>query len=42
MIKKLIRVFSTTKPIPQSPILGPIEITNPKVSEKSYYWCSCG
>ncbi|KAM3141769.1 hypothetical protein pb186bvf_006091 [Paramecium bursaria] len=42
MIKKLIRVFSTTKPIPQSPILGPIEIANPKVSDKSYYWCSCG
>ena len=32
MIKKLIKVFSITKPIPQSPILGSIEIITPKVS----------
>jgi len=30
------------KPIPTSPVLGPIRIENPKVSDKVYRWCSCG
>eukprot|EP01017_Pseudomicrothorax_dubius_P037828 TRINITY_DN5596_c0_g1_i1.p1 TRINITY_DN5596_c0_g1~~TRINITY_DN5596_c0_g1_i1.p1 ORF type:complete len:169 (-),score=24.60 TRINITY_DN5596_c0_g1_i1:101-607(-) len=30
------------KPVPISPILGPIEIQNPTISSKTYRWCSCG
>lgn len=29
-------------PIPTSPVLGPIKIEDPKVSDKTYRWCSCG
>ncbi|CAD8134991.1 unnamed protein product [Paramecium octaurelia] len=29
-------------PIPTSPVLGPIKIEDPKVSNKTYRWCSCG
>ncbi|CAD8047475.1 unnamed protein product [Paramecium sonneborni] len=29
-------------PIPTSPVLGPIKIEEPKVSNKTYRWCSCG
>ncbi len=28
--------------VPISPKLGPFEILNPKIDDKSYHWCSCG
>ena len=39
--KKFERDLKGEAPIPISPILGPIEISYPKVGEK-YKWCTCG
>jgi len=35
-------LFEDEKAIPISPKIGPIRVDNPKISDKTYRWCSCG
>jgi CDGSH-type Zn-finger protein len=34
--------FEESNPIPVSAKLGPFEIINPQMENKTYHWCSCG
>lgn len=40
--KKYAGLKEEERPIPISPYLGPIKVSNPIVNEKKYFWCSCG